>query len=678
MPPLTPLAALKSEKSVTDILHGVSVTDPYRWLEDPNGEATRKWIYRQTASTNAYFDALHSRERIRRRVRRMLAVETYDSVLVNGTSFFFRKRLPEQEQPCICRRRELHGPDEVLVDPNERAAGIHTSVSPVSISPDGRFLLYGLKEGGERTSKYEILEVETRQVLSDSFARGYLRGFAFFPDSRSFCYVHELAETTGGGRHVAYLHTIGTPFSEDREIFCAGEGKQLRLQLIAGPRHIGFIVHHLSENRLTDFYLAKKDRPDLLQQILKGATYSFAPVLLRDRILAITDRDAANLRIVRLLSRIEGEPEFLNVISESKARVQSWTVAGERIYVAYSSHLGTKVHIFSLDGRHIEQLESDDAESIRLKFGSVESSEVLLETESFFRPPQIVRYTPSTNQTQVWAERLTPLASDSFSCRQTSFNSRDGTTVPLTLLGRSSDLEKGGRPTIMTSYGGFGVAMTPRFSVLVTFMLECGCLFALPHIRGGSEFGTEWHRAGQRHNRQNAFDDFTGAAEWLIQSGQTLPGRLAIFGGSNSGLLVLAALTQRPELFRAVLCIAPLADMLRFHLFDQAYLWKEEFGTVEDDSDFRILHAYSPYHNIRSVTEYPSVLFVSGNADQNCNPLHARKMTAILQAENSSQNPILLDYSVHRGHSPVLPLTDRVEALTKRLAFLCHELGIEI
>lgn len=230
----------------------------------------------------------------------------------------------------------------------------------------------------------------------------------------------------------------------------------------------------------------------------------------------------------------------------------------------------------------------------------------------------------------------------------------------------------------MTSYGGYGVPMTPQFSVFVAFLLECGCLFALPNIRGGSEFGVEWHEAAKRRNRQVAFDDFIRAAEWLIETGRTEGQRLAIFGGSNSGLLVGAAMTQRPDLFRAVVCMVPMLDMLRYHLFDNAHVWKEEFGTAEDLDDFTALLKYSPYHQVQEGISYPAMMIVSGDADQNCNPLHARKMTARLQAANASEHPIFLDYSRHRGHSPVLPLSERIEALTDRMAFLCDQLQLPV
>jgi prolyl oligopeptidase len=220
--------------------------------------------------------------------------------------------------------------------------------------------------------------------------------------------------------------------------------------------------------------------------------------------------------------------------------------------------------------------------------------------------------------------------------------------------------------------------MTPQFSVFVTFLLERGCLFAVPNIRGGSEFGTAWHTAAVRRNRQTAYDDFLSAAEWLINTGRTSSGKLAIFGGSNSGLLAATAMTQRPELFRAVVCMVPMLDMLRYHLFDNAHFWRDEYGTAEDAEDFTALVKYSPYHGVREGALYPATMIVSGDADRNCNPLHARKMTARLQASNASENPIVLDYGKFRGHSPVLPLSERIEALTSRLAFVCEQLGLPV
>jgi prolyl oligopeptidase len=265
-------------------------------------------------------------------------------------------------------------------------------------------------------------------------------------------------------------------------------------------------------------------------------------------------------------------------------------------------------------------------------------------------------------------------------CRpvKTDYRSKDGVMVPITIASPGQMRPKLERPLIMTSYGGFGVSMTPQFSVLVAIMIELGASFALPHIRGGGEFGKAWHDAARRQNRQTAFDDFISAGEWLCSSQITTPERLAIFGGSNSGLLVGAAITQRPDLFRAALCIAPLLDMVRYERFDQAAKWTQEFGTVDDPEDFAVLHAYSPYHHVAENISYPSVLFVSGDQDDRCNPAHVRKMAARLQERCVQRSAVIVDYSKERGHSPVLPLSVRIEALARRIAFLCRELNMPV
>jgi prolyl oligopeptidase len=317
-------------------------------------------------------------------------------------------------------------------------------------------------------------------------------------------------------------------------------------------------------------------------------------------------------------------------------------------------------------------------ETARLLSNSQDVDEMFFERESFTKSIQICSYSLPESAVRVWAERKVPFDAHKFRHTQIWFPSKDGTKIPMFLVGREEILRDGTHATIMTSYGGYGVSMTPQFSLLVAFLLERGCLFVVPRIRGGSEFGLEWHQAAKRRGRQVAFDDFIAAAEWLIATGWTEAGRLAIFGGSNSGLLVGAAMTQRPDLFRAVLCMVPMLDMLRYHLFDNAHVWKDEFGTVEDPEDFRALLGYSPYHNVRDGIGYPATMLVSGDADQNCNALHARKMTARLQAANASRYPIFIDYSPHRGHSPVLPLSERIESLTDRVAFLCDQLYLSM
>lgn len=678
MPQLLMPPPHSTPEPVTDIIHGVAVTDPYRWLEDQDSPRTRTWIAEQSRYARAYLDSIPERERIRERVRQLLAVETYDFLQRVGSRYFFRKRLTDQEQPCICMREGANGEDQLLVDPATRGTGRYTAVKPLQISPDGRLLLYEVKEGGERTGTFELLEIETRKRLPDFLPRGYLRGLAFAPDGNSFYYVHEALDAKRPFYRAAYQHALGTPSTQDREIFFAGEDEKLRLTLLSSRKRLALFVSRFVDKTLTDIYLQPLEGRKSPELIFSQISYKLKLRLLEDKILAITDRDAPNCRIVEIRLRKKGEHEWIDIIPESDAPIRNWRVAGGSIFVSYMKEMQHRVFIFDFSGKKTGEIPVRDDETLRILGGSPDSDELFLETESFTEPIGVFRYSARTNERTLWAKRRIPLDFTDFSHSQVWFMSKDGTRIPMFLVGRQDVLNRSGNPTIMTSYGGYGVSMTPQFSVFVACLLERGCLFALPNIRGGSEFGAEWHNAAKRRNRQTAYDDFLCAAEWLLKTGRTSPGKLAIFGGSNSGLLVGAALTQRPDLFAAVVCMVPMLDMLRYHLFDNAHLWKDEFGTADDPDDFAALVNYSPYHRVREGVAYPATMIVSGDADRNCNPLHARKMTARLQAANISKHPVFLDYSKFRGHSPVLPLRERVEALTDRLAFLCDQFQLTV
>ena len=671
-PPFSPI------EPVTDILHGVPVTDPYRWLEDQDSPRTRQWLENQTRYARAYLDSIPGRERIRARIHEFVAVETYDSLQKAGSRYFFRKRLADHEQPCIYLREGPQGEDQLLLDPAARATGPYTALKPLRVSPDGRLLLYEIKEGGERTGTFALFDIESRTTLSDALPRGYLRGFAFAPDSRSFYYAHESADARRPFYRAAYHHVLGAPIADDQEIFCAGESEKLRLCLVSDSNRLGFLVYKFLEKTRTDFYLKAFESSGPPEVILADAEYTFGPRLIPGRIFAITNRDAPNLRIVELALQENKEPIWIDVVSETAMRITRWLVVGNHIFVSRVRHTRTYVSVFDFSGRKTNQLRICEDVTVRLIGGSPENDELLMEAESFTEPISIWRYSEVSGKCSLWARRKIPFDARNYRHMQVEYTSADGTSIPMFLVGREDVLERGTRPMVMTSYGGYGVSVMPQFSIFVAFLIEHGCVFALPSIRGGSEFGAEWHNAAKRRNRQTAYDDFLCAAEWLIQSGRTTQDKLAIFGGSNSGLLVGAALTQRPDLFRAVVCMVPLLDMLRYHLFDNAHVWRDEFGTADEPNDFAALANYSPYHRVRQGVAYPATMFISGDADKSCNPLHARKMTARLQAANVSGNPIFLDYSKFRGHSPVLPFSERTSGLTDRVAFLCDQLQLSV
>jgi prolyl oligopeptidase len=671
-PPFSPA------EPVVDVLHGVPIKDPYRWLEDQNAPQTRAWIDQQTHYARAYLDARPDRANIHERVRDLLDVETHDSFIKSGERYFFRKRLPGQEQPCIYFREGSNSEDQLLIDPVARGTGNFTAVKPLRASMDGSFLLYEVKHGGERTGLFEILHVASRKTLTDSLPHGHLRGFAFAPDGKSFYYVHEATHSDRPFYRGAFHHVLGTDPASDKEIFHAGEDKRLRLILISDNRAIGFLLHHFLEHTYTDFYLLGMGGGTPAIPILRDADYSFAPRLVHGRILAVVNDKAPNRKVVEVQPRKNQNPLYFDLVRETDVPIRDWIITQSHILVSYVKGTRTQIMLFDRFGKGSGEIPCHESDTVHIALASPDDDELLLERESFTRPIEIVRSSAPFCEMSTFARRAVPFDSAKYAHIEVTFPSKDGTSIPMFLVGRRDVLAEGTHPLIMTSYGGYGTSMTPQFSVFVAFFLERGCLFALPNIRGGSEFGASWHTAAKRRNRQVAFDDFLSAAEWLIQTGRTTPAQLAIFGGSNSGLLVGAAMTQRPDLFRAVLCMVPMLDMLRYHFFDNAHVWTDEFGIADDPEDFRALLGYSPYHAVRDGTAYPATMMVSGDADQNCNALHARKMTARLQAANSSDHPIFLDYNEHLGHSPVLPLGERVNALTGRLAFLCDQLKVSV
>lgn len=671
-PPHSPI------EPVTEVMHGVTITDPYRWLEDQYSPRTREWIGEQQEYARSYLDLIPGRDAIRERLARLVDVETCDSFLRVRNGFLFRKRLPRKEQAAIYFRPDATGEDRILIDPAHRSTSPYTSVKPRQVSPDGRLLLYEVKEGGERTSTFEFWDIECCKPLSDVIPRGYLRGLAFAADCKSFYYVHESAVPSS--RHAGvYQHILGMTFEDDLRIFPEEDICQARFHLISGNGRFGVLAYRpFGRPPQTDFYIWSAD-DKCPMKVFEKAPYRFGPSLIADgRILAITDRDAPNSRIVNVVCQRGSEPRFVDVIPEADVPIQNFAITASRIFVCYFRDLENQILIFDLLGRPLGQLPVRKGKTLRIAGASGSFDELFLEEESFAIPTCTYRYLPKSGKTELLAARAVPIDGSAIVQEQIWFSGIDGTRIPMQIVGRRDLLKGRPCPAIMTAYGGYGVPMTPQFSVFVTFLLERGCLFALPHIRGGSEYGLAWHDAARRRKRQVAFDDFLSAAEWLVQTGRTVPERLAAFGGSNSGLLVATAMTQRPDLFQAVVCMVPLADMLRYHLFDNADVWKEEFGTSKEPEDFLALHKYSPYHCIREGTSYPAVLVVSGDLDQNCNPLHARKLTARLQAASASGLPILLDYNRHRGHSPVLPLSDRINALTDRLAFLCDQLQLPL
>jgi prolyl oligopeptidase len=673
-PPFTPA------EPVTEVLHGVEITDPYRWLEDQNSPPTRKWIEEQTAYTRAYIDAIPGRHRIRKRVEELLTGKDVISDPWNvGDRYFFLKRQEGSEQPVIVMREGLFGEDKVLVDPALRLSGTSSAVAIAAISQDGRFLTYSVRQGGTDQSALEILDIEKNTVLPDRLAEGFCAGIAFAADGSGFYYSHRKLNDARPNYQAAFWHRFGTDQSHDQEVFFAGEEPGLFLGILHSheAQLLAYVLWTSGKQPKTSIYLHSMlpgAAPKLLLDKIEGC---FAPFFVRGQLLAITDVAAPDFRIVRIDLQEPDAAHWRDVVAESDRSIQGLAVAGDKIFVTRGGRFSSEVETYNRDGQLLEGRLFPHG-TIDLLNRPNTTDKLFYNYTSFSAPTAIYCYDASKEELAVWSEANVRWDPSTIAVEEVDYTSRDGAVVPLLMVARKDLLHSGPLPTFLTGYGGFGKCVTPRFTAFVSLLLEQGFLVAVPALRGGAELGKQWHLAGKCANRQSAFDDFISAAEWLLANGRSAPDRIAVGGGSNAGLLVAAAITQRPDLFRAALCLGPLLDMTRYHLFDLAASWTDEYGSPDDERDFHALHAYSPYHRVRDRVAYPAVMFVSGDADTRCNPMHTRKMAALLQAASSSGLPILLDYQSTWGHTAVQPLTRRIDALTDRLAFICHEMGVSV
>jgi prolyl oligopeptidase len=524
-----------------------------------------------------------------------------------------------------------------------------------------------------------MVDCAAGRILPDFLDRGLARGFGFQDACGGYYYCHDLLEDSAGNLrndHMILFHRFGTDTQLDEVLLQIPRSSSSKLVLRTDD---GVLCAALFEKRadryFVDYYVATQDQHNTWNCVVQNVATPFNPFFCGQVLMVVSYDDAAKGKVVELDATSWHELRI--IVPEWEAPIRSVTVVQNCIYVSYLVGTETAIRVWSMRGELISSLPLEKGCTWNLlPTYSTKTDELFLRCESFTKPPTLYSYRPKTGRRTVWSQNSIPSPKSSITHQTFVYLAKDDVPIAISLVG-TAGLGLKGRPVIMTAYGGFGATPTPQFSTFVSIMLELGFVFALPEIRGGGVRGPEWHAAAQRRKRQVAVDDFLGAAEWLCSEGITCPEKLAIFGGSNSGLLVGAAISQRPHLFGAALCIAPLLDMVRYHLFDQAHVWEEEYGSADNREDFLALLGYSPYHCIDENQNYPPVLFVSGDQDTRCNPAHARKMTARLQNRAAQRSAILLDYSARRGHSPTMPLAVRIDALTMRIAFLCHELGID-
>jgi prolyl oligopeptidase len=658
-----------------ETLHGVTVSDPYRWLEDRGSSLTTRWLEAQHKKAAEYLAGCSNVDGLRQRVRALLDREEIMQPVKIGTRILFRRRSIGQEQSCICVSNLERGTTNVLVDPSEY--GSLTSALIHCVNEDGSLLAFAVASSGADAKEIHFMDTDRGNIFSDHLPVGKSRGIKFFADKSGYYYSHDKLEIGTPESHSIRSHSFGDARESDTAIFSLPRSGLSKLILLGDDAHLGGLyIYESAGSFRSDLYRTPRNDHSKWTLLAAGISGSTNVVLRKNRIFLL--RETENQ--LRCLESFEpGKGGIQTVVPTDSQTLLETSIRQNYIYSHHFDGAESTIRVWSLDGSYLGEVDAPRGGTVRMCSPSGSCSDALFYTyESFNSPPAIFHFDPETFSSRCWFAGSSAVPTRHYLPLKTSFPGKDGTSIPVTLITDDRQPTLDGRHAIMTSYGGFGVSMTPQFSVVLALMIELGLIFVIPHIRGGGEGGASWHRAAVGLSRQVAFDDFISAAEWLCREGITTPDRLAIFGGSNSGLLVAAVTTQRPELFRVVLCIGGLLDMVRYERFDRAAKWRDEFGSIQSETEFHALHAYSPYHRVDDSIDYPSMLFVSGDKDDRCNPAHSRKMVARLQLRSAQQNPILLDYATYRGHSPVLPLSIRIEALTFRLAFLCKELCIDI
>jgi prolyl oligopeptidase len=666
---------------VEDTLHGVEITDPYRWLEDQESPETRHWIDAQNAYAETIVGELERRARLRARLGALLRPPEIGFPRKAGDFEYFTLRRESDELPGIYRRPappegEVPPIDpkesyEVVLDPHSMSADHTTRVDILSLSPDGKHLLYSLRDGGEDEIEVRLRDLQAKVDMPDRLPRALYQSVFFAKNGEGFYYTHRSRQV---GPRVRF-HRLGAPVEEDEEIFGDGIPPTCFLETLelSDGKALVFAVNHGWAR--SDLYF--RELTGTATSIALGEDARFYPQLHEDLLYLRTNLDAPNNRIVRIDPKNPARESWKEVVPESEIVLTSFAILEGKIYASYLEHGTTRIRIHDLMGAPAGEIAVPEHHTAEIRGAG--PGRAFLTLTSFTLPASTYLLDLKTGERGPWDEHSWNVDPESLVVQQVRYPSKDGTEIPMYLFYRRGTEADGGNPTLLFGYGGFNAAQTPRFDPIAAAWVEEGGLYAMANLRGGSEYGETWHRAGMLGNKQNVFDDFVAAAEFLIENDYTRREKLAIRGVSNGGLLVASAFTQRPELFRAAVCGFPDLDMVRFYSFTETNNLPAllEYGDASKPDQFEFLRKFSPYQAVRDGTAYPAVMLTSGDKDTRVSPLQARKMTARLQAATTSGRPVILRYHPKAGHAANygMPVSRTIEDLAMELAFLLGEIS---
>ncbi|MGB6383639.1 MAG: prolyl oligopeptidase family serine peptidase [Terriglobales bacterium] len=675
---------------VEDTVQGHKIIDRYRYLENPNDPDTKLYVEQELSYTRSILDPLPGRDKINARLSQLLEIGTVGAPQLGGKYYFHTRREGNQNQPVLYVREGLNGglndSDRVLVDVNKMSSDGTVALDWWFASDDGKYVAYGTSQSGSEESTLHIVESATGKVLLDTIDRTRFASVAWMKDSSAFYYTrHPKKGDVPEGEEVyhvkVFYHQIGSDPAKDPLIF--GEGRNPQdIPNVSLSEDDRWLLIDVGEGwTKSEMYLQDLQSKNPPLEITTGKDFLYGVDFFEGKLYITTNEDAPHYRVFVADAANPKRENWKEIIPQSDAVLQNASVTGGKLLAQYEHNATSELKLFGLDGKKLADVPLPAIGNVFSASGRYDRNEIFFGFQSFTVPPSIYRVDLTDVKSALWAKVDAPsIDGSAYDVQQVWYSSKDGTKVPMFIVSKKGIEKNGKNPTLLTGYGGFNISMTPAFSRSMYLWMEHGGIYAVANLRGGSEFGEDWHRAGMLEKKQNVFDDFIAAGEYLIAQKYTDKDHLAIQGGSNGGLLMGAMITQRPDLFRAVVCQVPLLDMLRYQNFQIAKLWIPEYGSAEDAKQFEWLYAYSPYHHVKPGIEYPAILFMTGDTDTRVDPMHAKKMAALMQAEakngDSKDRPILLRIESKAGHGQGKPITKQIEEGTDMYSFLFWQLGV--
>jgi len=669
VPPPPPSAAVNTVETI----HGTPVSDPYQWLEDSASAQTRAWITSQQGYTSSLLSHRPEIDGLRKDVYALTDIEEAQRVLYRKGRYFILKKVPGHEIAALYLREGESGSEKLLLDPADWSTDHTETLDLLNVSDDGKLVAYGIRRGGRDQLSIRFYDVDAGKDRQDELpeARYIYWSLPILPDGSRVYYI----KFDDQGPRL-YEHKMGAAVAEDRLLFGQGLGPEMIMMVnlsADGNLLLPHVLHGASGS--TDVYFGDARSPAEFKTLVKDVPATFIARAAEGRIFIQTNWEASNGKIMVADPEHPDPEHWSTLVPEDHSALETFSLAGGKLLLNYMNNAHSDLRIFDEKGKAAGSIPLAGLGSVVTIDSDWKSPIVCFSYSSFQTPTTFFSYSVASTKTVAISAPSKPAQLADIVVDQVWYKSKDGTKVPMFLAHRKNFVKDGNAAVLLYGYGGFNWAQLPAFSPEVGVWLERGGVYAVANIRGGNEFGEAWHRAGELERKQNSFDDFIAAAQWLVDNHYTKPSRLAIQGLSNGGLLVTACITQRPDLFAAAIGRYPLIDMVRYERFSIARWWATEYGSAGDAVQFHTLYAYSPYHHVRPGTKYPAVLLVSGDGDTRVDPSHARKMTAMLQNSSSSGRPVLLLYDTKSGHSSSLSTAAEVDQTANELTFLLWQLG---